>query len=88
MIAESPVKDMPEAMPQGDQANPARGLRAHALGLIGANLVAGSLFLWALPLLAPWTPGSGLALVAAATMVLGVALVVRAARMLAGDVKG
>jgi len=101
MIAQSPVEDMPKE----SEGNAARGLRAHAIGLIGANLVVGSLILWALPLLARFwhlsvpgilqrllmplaaSDGAGtVALVydaiALAAMVAGIALVIRAARLL------
>jgi hypothetical protein len=93
-------------MPRDSRANTASGVRCHLLGLVGANLVVGSLFLWALPLLARlWQPaapgllqrlfaplaagegGIGATAVvygalALAALVVGVVLVIRAARRL------
>src|SRR5882724_12417350 len=44
MTAHAPTKD--------DRSTRSRSLRAHAIGLLGANLAIGALFIWALPLLA------------------------------------
>jgi hypothetical protein len=43
MIAHAPTKDT--------RRTRSRSLRAHAIGLVGANLAIGALFAWVLPLL-------------------------------------
>jgi hypothetical protein len=53
------------AQSKDDRNTRSRSLRAHAIGLLGANIAIGALFVWALPLLARlwrWPPSGELSL--------------------------
>jgi hypothetical protein len=90
-------------MGEGEQ-QPAKSYRCHLMGLVGANLVVGAIVLWLLPLLGrqlagddgwhrlmPWstaTDHGGIAALAVGALIVGAALVIRAARQLGARAEG